>query len=149
MKHARPDRFAGSRGFTLVESVIVLVLLAIAAVGIISLQSNIFYGQSGNKNIQVGVQLMQECAEQILAIRRAKGYGDLSLAAGTSAACDLMKLTNPTYDHPIVTITVGDSTTIGAPPSPCPSAVALSCKLVSITQAQGGLTPLTLMLVSY
>lgn len=145
MKHARSHHFGGSSGFTLVESIIVLVLLGIAAAAIISMQGNIFYGQSGNKDIQVGVQLMQECAENILATRRASGYGAPSLAdsGAATSSCSGMTLTNPNYGAPTVTITAGSSATIPA----CPSATSNSCKLVSITQ--GGLTPVTLMLVSY
>ena len=67
----------GARGFTLVESIIVLVVLGIAAVAMISLQGNIFYSQSSSKDIQVGAQLMQECAEQILAMRRRISYSSV------------------------------------------------------------------------
>jgi prepilin-type N-terminal cleavage/methylation domain-containing protein len=74
MKHARPGRLAGSRGFTLVESIMVLVVLGIGAAAIVSLQANVFKGQSGNADLEVGVQLMQECAEQVLATRRGSGY---------------------------------------------------------------------------
>jgi len=134
MKPARIVRLAPGKGFTLVETLIVMVVLGIAAVAIISLQGNIFKGQTDNQAIQVGVQLMQECAEQILATRRASGF-----AASTS--CSAMTL--PGYTAPIVTTTVGSSTTITA----CPSATSNSCKLVSISQ--GGLTPVTLLLVNY
>ena len=128
MKHAHPHRLATSRGFTLVESIIVLVVLGIAAVGIISLQGRIFSGQSDMKDMQVGVQLMQECAEHILGARRAPGY-----VWTTDTACIRSSLTTATY-------TVPAANTSGCPPSG-------TCKLVSITQ--GGLTPITLLLVSY
>ena len=147
MKHARPRRFAGSRGFTLVESIIVVVVLSIAAAGIISLQGNIFRGQSVNKKIQVGVQLMQECAELILATRRVgtNGYTNSSLADSAAATSKCSGITLSGYAAPTVTITYGDSTTTGF--SGCPSSVSNSCMQVSITQ--GSLTPITLMLVSY
>jgi prepilin-type N-terminal cleavage/methylation domain-containing protein len=147
MKHARPHRFAGSRGFTLIESIIVLVLLAIAAAGIISMQGNIFFGQSDNKKIQVGVQLMQECAEKILATRRngSSGYSDSSLTVRSADTSNCSGLTISGYAAPTVTITAGNSTTAGL--AACPNATGSNCKLVSITQ--GGLTPVTLMLVNY
>jgi prepilin-type N-terminal cleavage/methylation domain-containing protein len=148
--HARPDRFNRSGGFTLIESIMVLVVLGIAAVGILSLQGAIFRGAAGNKDIQVSVQLMQECAEVILAKRRASGYSDALLADTTltaSTACNAITLAN--YDHPTVTIKDGSATGGGGPTTiaACPTTAAGSCKLVTITR--GGLTPITLMLVSY
>lgn len=130
MRHARPDRFAGSRGFTLIESIIVVVVLSIAAAAIVSLQGNIFYGQSSNKDIQVGVQLMQECAEQILAIRRAIGYDNVS--------ADCSGMTIGSYSAP--TFDIAPYTGTG---NECP--LNATCKLVSIRQ--GGLTPVILLLV--
>ncbi len=150
MKHVHPVRFAASRGFTLVESIIVLVVLGIAAVGIISLQSQIFSGQSDIKNIQIGVQLMQECAEQVLATRRASasGYGDVnSTNFNTTPKCgtvlafvDTTVTPNKTYSIPSVEI----DPYIGAG---CPTDTDITCKRVLIRQ--DGLTPITLMLVSY
>lgn len=72
------DRLAASRGFTLVESIIVLVVLGIAAAAIISLQGNIFRGKADNQSIQTGVQMMQACAEKILALKRTSGYSALA-----------------------------------------------------------------------
>lgn len=146
MRHAYPDRFVAHRGFTLVESIIVLVVLSIAAVGIISLQSRIFSGQSSNKTIQVGVQLMQECAEKILATARTSGgYSDSSLTDRNADSSNCSEMTLTGYNAPTVTIVSGNSTTanMGA----CPNATGTDCKLVSITQ--GGLNSITLMLVKY
>ena len=139
MRHARPDRFAGSRGFTLVESIIVLVVLSIAAVAIISMQGNIFYGQSSNKDLQVGVQLMQECAEQVLATRRQSGY----TAVNTDTCNTLGNLGG--FGAPCVTVT---SDNAGAA---CPSGGP--CNKVEISVSKNNcitkLTPVTLELVSY
>ncbi len=127
-------------GFTLVESIIVLVVLGIAAVGIISLQSQIFSGQSDIKNIQIGVQLMQECAEQVLATRRGSsgGYAAVTSPSFGTNACGGMTAFG-SYSIPSVTLTdpyTGAGCHTGG-----------TCKLVSITQ--DGLTPITLMLASY
>ena len=143
MKHVRPQRFTAHRGFTLVESVIVLVLLSMAAAAIVSLQANIFTGQSGNKNLQVGVQLMQECAEQVLSIRQKNGYTDSSLTDRTAATSNCSGMTVTGYSAATVTITSGNSSTTGM--AACPTSTGTDCKLVSITE--GGLTPVTLMLV--
>ena len=143
MRRARPCIVARSSGFTLVESIIVLVVLAIAAVAIVSLQGNIFFGQSGNKDLQVGVQLMQECAEQVLAIRQKNGYSDSSLTDRAAATSNCSGMTVTGYSAATVTITSGNSSTTGM--AACPTSTGTDCKLVSITE--GGLTPVTLMLV--
>jgi prepilin-type N-terminal cleavage/methylation domain-containing protein len=135
MKHARPLRFAGARGFTLVESIVVLVVLSIAAAAIISLQGNIFYGQSGNKDLQVGVQLMQECTEQILATRRQSGYSTTPSCSGLT--------TYGGYNLPTVTVT-NPYTGAG-----CPSGGTCKSVEIKLTKSGVSLTPVTLMLVSY
>ncbi len=145
MRYLHPVRFAAHKGFTLIESIIVMVVLGIAAVAIINLQGNIFFGQSGNRDLQVGVQLMQECAEKILSTRRDVGYGDASLTDRTASASNCSGMTITGSNAPTVTITSGHSGTanMGA----CPYSAGTDCKLVSITQ--GNLTPITLMLTGY
>ena len=141
MRRARHDRFPAHRGFTLIETIMVLTTLGLAAAAIVTLQGNIFYRHNDNKDVQVGVQMMQECAELILATRRASGFGDSTLTARTASNVNCSSVTLGSYAAPLVTITDGDSTSITG----CPTNTA--CKLVSV--AQGGLTPITLMLVNY
>ena len=132
MRHLR---CAGARGFTLIESLIVLVVLSIAAVAIVSMQSNIFSGQSTTKDVEIGAQLLQECAEQVLATRRRVGY---------AATPDCSTLGNyGGFGTPSITVTADNA---GAA---CPSGG--TCKQVVITLSKGGasLTPVTLELVSY
>lgn len=148
MRHVNPNYFVNSRGFTLIESIIVLILLGIASIGIISLQGNIFSGQGVNKNLIVSAQLMQECAEQILATRRTGGFNAAPLADSAAATGSCSGITLAGYSAPAVTITAGNSTTIIGGVLvmlACPYATGSNCKLVSI--AQGGLTPVTLLLV--
>lgn len=140
MRRARPGRFAAHRGFTLIETLIVIVILGIAAAGIASLQSSIFSGQSDSRALLVGTQLMQECAEQVLATRRSSGYAAANSMTATES-CSAMTLTD--YTAPAVTVTEGNSATANM--SACPT--GSNCKLVEITQ--GGITPVTLLLVSY
>lgn len=139
----RPRR-AHSQGFTLMETLIAMTVLGIAAAAIISLSSSLFYGQSSLKDMQVGTQLMQECAEQLLAIRRAGDYGASALtdSAAATGSCSGISLTG--YSPPSVTVTNGNSGTanMGA----CPYSTGSNCKLLSITQ--GGMTQLSLMLVN-
>jgi prepilin-type N-terminal cleavage/methylation domain-containing protein len=136
MRHARPRRFAASRGFTLIESILVVVLLGLAAATIISMQRNIFFSQDGNRDLEVGVQLMQECAEQILAIRRQSGY---PVDAG---ACSTLGNTGG-FGAPSVNMADDSS---GAA---CPSGGTCSQVVISVSKPGASLTPVTLELVSY
>lgn len=138
-------------GFTLIELILVIVVLAIASVGIISLNANIFSGQTTNTSLQIGTALMQDCAELILAKRErdSDGINAAALAPGAPAAAATTLCSGATvtvsgtaYPAPIVTITAGNSGTGGM--SACPYTTGTDCKLVSIQQ--GSLTPITLLL---
>lgn len=136
MKHASPYGLAGSRGYTLVESIIVLVVLSIAAVGIISMQANIFKGRSDNRNIEVGVQLMQECAEQILATRQHLGYANVN-----ANTCDTLG-NYGVFDGRSVNVTPDNA-------GVCPSGGTCKKVVIYVSKAGVNLTPVTLELVSY
>lgn len=121
-----------AKGFTLIESIVVLVVLAIAAATVTFMIGNISGGQDENKSWQVGLQLMQECAEQVLAQHRA---------------------------NPAVTPACGGLTGYAGVAAPAASAAAhtgaacpagKTCQLVTITAAVDGtdLTPLRLLLVN-
>lgn len=141
MKPARIVRLAAIKGFTLVETLLVMVVLGIAAVSIISLQGNIFSGQANNQTVQVGVQLMQECAEQILARRRSSttGYG---YSGVTTATCGINSITsNVPSSLGAPTVTLKDDT--GSIVTTCATTICL------VTISTAGLTPITLQLVNY
>ena len=112
------------------------VWIVIAAVAVISLQGSILTGQSNNRDITVGVQLMQECAEQILATRRASGY-----AAVTSSTCSGLGSYGG-FGAPAVTITADTS-------AACPTGGTCSKVQISLTKGGASLTPVILELVSY
>jgi len=131
-----------SRGFTLMESIIVMVVLGIAAVGIMAMQERLFANVSTVDGMQVSARLMHECAEQVLAQRRhtEDGYANVVTTNGYGGnQCSGLSAL-PGYTIPTVTITEPFSDG-----SVCPS--NFSCKTVVITQ--GGLAPVTLMLVDY
>lgn len=67
-------RLMRQRGVTLIEMVIVIVILAIAATAIMDLFVNSAKSYQTNESVQTAAQLAQECAEHILATRRTQGY---------------------------------------------------------------------------
>lgn len=127
-------RHAASKGFTLIEAIIVLVVLSIAAVTVVQLAGTILNSQADNKTLQVGMQLMQECAEHVLATRRTSGY------SVTPSCSNLTAFTG--FDAPTVTTDPYTGTA-------CPSGG--TCKLVAIsvapTSGGGSMTPITVLLV--
>ena len=148
-------KFSGAsrhvRGFTLVECIICIVILAIAVAGIAAMQGNIFTGQSSVTDLQVRTRIMEECAEQVLAVRQrtaaalnTSGYDAVNTPTfnvSPSACGGLQTLTSggTTYSIPTVSISAEYNS------SPCPSVG--TCKNVVISQA--GMTALTIMLVDY
>ena len=139
----KPPRRAASqeRGFTLVEVMMVLVVLSMAAVGIAGLQGNLFSNQASVSALQVRTQLQTECAEQILATRRYSSDGYTTIASGTSYGTNICGDLTALSGYSVPSVAVTDPYTGTA----CPSTA--SCKLVVISQT--GATSLTLMLVNY
>jgi prepilin-type N-terminal cleavage/methylation domain-containing protein len=130
-----------SRGFTLMESILVMIVLGLASLGIIALQGRLFTDVGAVDGMQVSTRLMHECGEQVLAQRRhtEDGYANVVVAPNGSHPCSdpaLPPLTG--FTTPAVDI---QPYTGGA----CPA--NFSCKTVVITE--GGLVPVTVMLVDY
>lgn len=136
---------AESRGFTLVEAIIVLVVLAIAAMGIATLSGKIFNSQADNKTLQVGMQLMQACAEHILVKRRTIVVDPATFNYATWApnCTDLPDPSALGFNRP----TASSAAYSGAA---CPTSLGVICKQVTITVSPIGgndLNPITLLLV--
>jgi prepilin-type N-terminal cleavage/methylation domain-containing protein len=140
MKRAATQSFARSRGFTLIESIIVLAVLGIAAAGIASMQGNIFSGRSDNRLIEVGTQLMQECAEQVLATRQGTGTGTGYDSVTTSTCSSLGSYGG--FSAPSVTVTADTS-------AACPPGGTCKTVAISVSKSGSSLAPITLELVSY
>ena len=138
MRYAGRHHLTAQGGVTLIESIIALVLLGIASVAISALQGKIFFGQSGNKDMEVGVQLAQECAEKILATRR-KGGG---YAAVSTSTCSTGTFGG--FAAPAVTLldNLGGTTTCGSTSTTC---------TVTITMNKSGssVASITLRLANY
>lgn len=126
-----------SRGFTLMETIIVMIVLGLASVGIIAMQGRLFTGLDTVDGMQVNTRVMLECAERVLAHRRHTEDGYANVATPPNGNADVLCADVPTAPS----VTLVESFTGPA----CPA--TYSCKTVSITQ--GNLAPVTLMLVDY
>ena len=127
------------RGFTLIEMVVSMLVLGIAATAIITLNSNLFYRLTDVRDLQTGTQLLQACAEKVMATRRRSGF---------NATFECNEMTNfDGFDVPqISTQTVTGSS---ASTDPCP--VNLPCKQVVITVKKNNIsyTSVTLQLMNF
>ena len=132
MKHT------AQQGFTLLELVLVIVVVALASVPILGQFSQAGQSLLLNEEIQTAGQLAQERAESILALRRDQGYA--AIVTGTTTE----SLTGNYADY-TRTLTVNE------PPIGSGCAVGATCKEVLIDVARGGdsRAGLTLMLVNY
>ncbi|MGD8937343.1 MAG: type II secretion system protein [Thiogranum sp.] len=70
------------RGFTLLEMVAVIVILAVAAVPLAGVFSQAGYGALQDEDLQRATQLAQERAEYLMAVRRQLGYNDPAVSTG-------------------------------------------------------------------
>lgn len=122
-------------GFTLIELVMIILVMAFAAAGVMSLNASIFSGQTTNAALEIGSALMQECGELILAKKQKEGIASSALATSASATtlCSgaTVTVSGTVYAAPTVTITDGNSGTTGM--GACPYTTN-DCKLVTITQ---------------
>ncbi len=125
-----------SRGFSLIELIMVVVLLSLLAVAMVPMLGQTSSGLLANRDTQAAAQLAQECAEYLLQLRRSTGYN-----LGGVTNCSALPALNG-FGPPAVSITdpyAGDG---------CPAAA--SCKLVSVAATYGtGTAAIKFMLVNY
>jgi prepilin-type N-terminal cleavage/methylation domain-containing protein len=136
----KPTPKSRSRGFTLMETVAAMILLAIAAVAIGRTQGSLFANRTNVTTLQEASRLQSECADIVRGVAVNDGYDQVSTTStrfGTNK-CDTLTAYS---GYTIPTVAFTDPYTGAA----CPS--GSTCKLVTITQ--GSLTPLTLLLVNY
>jgi prepilin-type N-terminal cleavage/methylation domain-containing protein len=121
-------------GFSLIELVVVIVLLGIAAVALLQQFSQAAGSLARNEQIQTAAQLAQGCAEHLLAVRRSEGY---AIATGT----DCSGLPG-----------IAGYTTNVAPqgsPAACPSGASCEELQVTVNRGADARAQLSLMLVDY
>lgn len=129
------------KGFSMIELIIVLLVVSIAAVGMLALFSGAGQSLTINEDTQTASQLGQECAEHTLAARRNPKIG---YSAINNAICDTLPAPLPGFAR---TVSVADLTTS----PPCTVSTAGTCKSVtiSITTPTTNPTVFTLMVVNY
>lgn len=129
------------RGFTLVETILVIGMLALVSVTIAKMQPRVFATQTTSRDEFVGVELMRACAERLLAVRRYAGYPSV-----TNTLCNGMGGVGGFASNPTVTL-VDDAS--GAITS-CTSTTCTATILISKTSGPAAaLTPVTLRLSNY
>lgn len=127
-------------GLTLIELVIVIVLLSITSAAIIQLNGGLFQSSSNIRDIQSDTQLLQACAEQVLATRRGSGFND---TPDYDTACEALAVANKANNNFDITTTPNYSG------NSCP--VNEVCQLVEIkvNSTVGTAGPVTLQLMKY
>lgn len=117
------SRHPGQRGFTLVEMVMVIVILALASVALMDQFVNASKTYLIDEQLQTATQLAQECAEHILATRRVLGY------AAISSTCPTLP---PTYTTPGAVYAVTASL-VDVTPLTNTACFTAPCKVVTVT----------------
>jgi type II secretory pathway pseudopilin PulG len=127
-------------GFTLIETVMVIVLLGAGMTAIFSVLAQGRRDVGLNRNTQIAARLVQDRIEQVIADRRntALGYGFASIVNGVKYPVSDTPATGLTRDTNIVFLAPG---TQG-----CPAITANQCKRVLVTVR--GPAPLTAPLAS-
>lgn len=136
----RARRIVG-RGFTIIEMIVVVVVLAITSIAVIGMVANVGARQQDNADLQTGAALLQECGEWILSNhRRDENFFTSSLV--NSASCYGLT-TYAGFSTPSVAIT-DPYTGAGCP-------TGATCKLATVTLSKSGssLNSLNLVLVRY
>ena len=145
-----------ARGFTIIEMVIVIVLMGIAAAAVVGMVGQVASGQAENTELQAGAQLLQECGEWLVANHRRDENFFPNVLTGTSANCfggsaaydpDGSGVT-PSFSA--VSVTVTDAAGTSACPPNVPAS-PVECKNAKLTLTNGSVTlnPVNIVLVRF
>ncbi len=124
---ARP----ASRGFTLMETLVAMLLLALLAVSAIGLNGQLFMQSANMRQLQIGTQLQQACVEQVLAQRKTNGYATVFSCAS--------------LNDQGFTLTASDAPSVQY----CPT--GMQCRQINVGVSGNGISPspATLLFVNY
>ena len=126
-----------ARGFSLIELIAIIVLVSVAAVGILSVMGNVVTTFDDNQDIQTAAQLAQECSEFVMAFRRsslpAQGYANIANGVNTGICNAFTGIAGFGTPPAVVNVTAHTSASLAA----CP-ATATECKQVVVTVSKGG-----------
>jgi prepilin-type N-terminal cleavage/methylation domain-containing protein len=127
------------QGFTLLELVAVIIIVAIASVPLFGLFSQAGFAMLADETTQTATQLAQARAEYLVAVRRNRGYAD------TEVSANLVETLTGNYAGYTRTTTV---TAPFAGPA-CPGGA--TCKQLAVRVDQGGQAraEVTFVLVNY
>ncbi|WP_077037384.1 type II secretion system protein [Pelomonas sp. KK5] len=139
---------SGQRGFTLGESIVAFALMGTAALGIVSMQRGLFTGQAANRDLLQATELMQECAERVLSVRRVSGYGNVTATPSATPLCTAASSCGSitafgSFSVPTITLRDASNTAV------CTCSSASCTVTVSISKGGTAFTPLTLQLQNY
>ena len=125
-------------GFSLLEIIITIVVLGIAAVAILSMFGQAAGSLAINEDIQTAAQLAQSCSEHVLATRRASPSGYTAL---DSTVCDTL----PTVAGFVRSVIVSDPFSGAA----CPGAAPCKELLIKIQKGAKAMVDIPIMVASY
>ncbi len=136
---------SGMHGFTLIELIMVIVVLAIAAVALLSGYGQVADTIGTDASLQAGVQLARACGEYLIAERRdnprnnpRKDYSGV-ISAGSS-------ICNVVPDPQGLTVAVTFTPYTAAA---CPAGTTCTLAGITVTQGSETLDTTSLMLASY
>ncbi len=132
---------SGMHGFTLIELIMVIVVLAIAAVALLSGYGQVADTIGTDASLQAGVQLARACGEYLIAERRddpRKGYSGV-ISAGS-------RICNVVPDPQGLTVAVTFTPYTAAA---CPAGTTCTLAGITVTQGSETLDTTSLMLASY
>lgn len=127
-------------GFTLIETIIAMLLLALVSVVIVKFNGGLFYRASDIQSIQQSSLMVQSCVDRIIGIRKSKDVF-ANPASVLNSSCD-------TLPSLMTGMTISVTSAISTSPL-CPS--GKTCVQVDIKTTNGGVsrTPTTLFFVNY
>ena len=132
---------SAGRGFSLIELIVVIVVVSVAAAVLPAFFGGIAKSLGTNEDIQTAAQLAQECSEHILAMRRNPAVGFAGIG---NTICDALPPPLAGFARAVDVTPLTDS-------PPCTVTVAGTCKKAVVTVTRGIAAPaaVTVMLVEY